>query len=87
MHNEELHNLNCSPVVISVIKLWIMKWVRLEARMKEVRNAYIILFGKLEGRHHLEDLGTDDRIIFTRVLRKQDVRVWTGFMWILRKRL
>jgi hypothetical protein len=41
--------------------------------MDEMRNAYKILI-----RDHLEDLGIDGRT----VLRKQDERLWTGFMWL-----
>jgi hypothetical protein len=33
-------------------------------------------------RDHSEDLGVDGRIMFKYVLEKQDVRVWSGFVWI-----
>jgi len=33
------------------------------ARMGEMRKAYIILVGKVEGKNHLEDLGVDGKII------------------------
>jgi hypothetical protein len=31
--------------------------------MGEMRKAYIILVGKVEGKNHLEDLGVDGKII------------------------
>jgi hypothetical protein len=37
-------------------------------------------FGKLKGRNHLEDLGTDGRIISKWILKKQGVKVWIGFI-------
>jgi hypothetical protein len=46
LHNEELHNLYASPDIIRVIKSRRMGWVGQVARMREMRNAYYILFGK-----------------------------------------
>ena len=46
------------------------------------RGAYRILVGKPEGRNHLEDPGVDRRIILIRIIRKWDLRVWTGLMWL-----
>jgi hypothetical protein len=31
---------------------------------------------------HLVDLGIDERIILRHILRKWDVRVWTGSSWL-----
>jgi hypothetical protein len=53
MHNEELHNLYCSPNIIRMIKSRRMGWARHVARMGEKRNAYRILVGKAEGRSPL----------------------------------
>jgi len=32
-------------------------------------------------RDHLGDLGVDGRIIVNWILKKWDVRLWTGFIW------
>jgi hypothetical protein len=49
VHNEELHNLYCSPSIIRMIKSRGMRWPGLVAHMREKRNAYRILVGKPEG--------------------------------------
>jgi hypothetical protein len=54
LHNEELHNLYSSPDVIRVIKSRKMTSMGHVARMGEMRNAYIILVGKPEGKRPLE---------------------------------
>jgi hypothetical protein len=41
-----------------------------------MRNAYIIL-----DENHLGELGVDMRIILKCVLKKQDMKVWTEFIW------
>jgi len=53
LHNEELHILYASPIVIRVIKLRRMGWVGHVAHMEEVRNAYSILVGEPEGKRPL----------------------------------
>jgi hypothetical protein len=55
MHNEELHNLYASPNIIRVIKSRIT-WVWHVAHMEEMRNTYIILVGKVEGKRSLRRL-------------------------------
>jgi hypothetical protein len=42
------------------------------ARIGEMKNAYRILVGKLNGRDHLEDLGVHDRMLEL-ILKKQGV--------------
>jgi hypothetical protein len=36
----------------------------------------------LKRRDHLRDLRVYGRIILKCILKKQDVRVWTGFIWL-----
>jgi hypothetical protein len=49
--------------------------------MGEKRNGCKILIGKREGTILLS-LHVDGRIILKRILRKQDVSMWTGFIWL-----
>jgi hypothetical protein len=55
LHNEELHNLYSSPVIIRTIRSRRMKLAGHVARMGAKRNAYRILVGKPEGKNHQED--------------------------------
>jgi hypothetical protein len=48
LHNEELHNLYCSPSIIRIIKSRRMRLAGHVARMGEKRNAYRILVGTPE---------------------------------------
>jgi hypothetical protein len=43
LHNQELHNLYCSPNIIRTIKSGRMRWAEYGARMGEMRNEYSIL--------------------------------------------
>jgi hypothetical protein len=36
----------------------------------------------MKGKGHLGKLGVDDRIILKCILKKQSVRIWTGFNWL-----
>ena len=47
---EELNDLYCSPNIVRVIKLRIMRWTGHVARMGEERDVYRDLMGKPEGR-------------------------------------
>jgi hypothetical protein len=40
-----------------------MRWAGHVVRMVKMRNSHKILFGKLEGKRPLEDVGVDGRII------------------------
>jgi hypothetical protein len=51
-HNEELHDLYCSPTIVRVIKPR-MKWAGHVARMGEGRCVYRVLVGKPEGKSPL----------------------------------
>jgi hypothetical protein len=53
LHNEELHNLYCSPSIIRIIKSRRIRWAGHVARMGAKRNAYRILVGKPEGKRPL----------------------------------
>jgi hypothetical protein len=53
LHNEELHNLYSSPVIIRTIKSKRTRWAGHVARMGEKRNAYRILVGKPEEKRPL----------------------------------
>jgi hypothetical protein len=55
IHNEELHNLYCSPSirVIRIIKSRRMRWAGHVARIRAKINAYRILVGKPEGKRPL----------------------------------
>jgi hypothetical protein len=48
LHNEELHDLYCSPNIIRIIKSRRMRWAGHVAQMGEKRNAYRILLGNPE---------------------------------------
>jgi hypothetical protein len=52
LHNEELHNLYTSPNVVRGIKVR-SRWPGHVARVRNMRNAYKILFGKPEGKRRL----------------------------------
>jgi hypothetical protein len=79
LHNEELHNLYCSPNIIRIIKSRRMRLAGHVARMGEKRNAYRILVGKHEGKRPLGRPGHrwEDNI-------KMDLREigWSGMDWI-----
>jgi hypothetical protein len=53
LHNEELHNLYCSPSIIRIIKKSRIRWAGHLARMGENMNAYRILVGNPEGKRPL----------------------------------
>jgi hypothetical protein len=53
LHNEELHDLYCSPSIIRIIKARRMRLAGQVTRIGEKRNAYRLLMGKPEGRRPL----------------------------------
>jgi hypothetical protein len=46
-----------------------------------MENVYKILVGNQTGRDHLKDLGADVKII-KQVLKRNRMRMWTGFIWL-----
>jgi hypothetical protein len=50
LHNEELHNLYCSPSIIRIIKSRRMRWAGRLARMGEKRNVYRVIGRKTRGK-------------------------------------
>jgi hypothetical protein len=79
LHNEELHNLYCSPSIIRITNSMSMRWARHIAPMGEKRSAYGILVGKPEGKRQLGRLRRrwEDNI-------RIDLREigWGGMDWI-----
>jgi hypothetical protein len=53
LHNEELHSLYSSISIIRMSKSRRMRWAGHAARMGKMRNAYMILVGKPEGKRPL----------------------------------
>jgi hypothetical protein len=53
LHNEELHDIYCSPSIIRIIKSSRMRWAGHVARMGEKKNVYRLLVGKPEGKRPL----------------------------------
>ena len=53
LHNEELHSLYRSPIIVRVIKSRRLRWARQVARMEEGRSAFKILTGKPTGKRPL----------------------------------
>jgi len=78
--NEELHDLYCSPNVIRVIKR--IRWAEHVAFMEKRGGVYEILVENVKGRDHLIDLGVDRWIILKRMLRIEDGKSCTGFIWL-----
>jgi hypothetical protein len=57
LHNEEFHNLNTPPNIVRMIKSRVVRWMGHVARVREMRNACIILVRKPEGKRQLERSG------------------------------
>jgi hypothetical protein len=60
-----------------MIKSRRIRWAGYVTRMGERRDVYRVLWGLLMERDHLEDRGTDGRIILRWMFRKWDVSAWT----------
>jgi hypothetical protein len=53
LHNDELHSLYSSPIIVRVIKSRKMMWAGHVARMGEGRSVYRLLVGGFEGKRPL----------------------------------
>jgi hypothetical protein len=78
LHEEELHNVYCSPSIIRIIKSRRMRWAGHVARMGE-KNAYRILVGKQEGKR---PLGRPRRRWEDNIRRDHREIGWGGMDWI-----
>ena len=82
LHNEELHDLYCSPNIIRVIRSRRMRWAGHVARMGERRSLFRVLVGKPEG---MGPLGRPRRKWKDNIILDfQDVKwgIWTGLIWL-----
>jgi hypothetical protein len=71
LHNDELHSLYSSPIIVRVIKSRRMRWAGHTASMGEGKGVYRFWLGGPKARDHWEDLGVGERI----TLR------WTSGRW------
>jgi hypothetical protein len=53
LHNDELHSLYSSPIIVRVIKSRRVRWAEHVARMGERRGVYRVLVGRPEGKRPL----------------------------------
>jgi hypothetical protein len=79
LHNEELHNLYSLPNIIRMIKSKRMRWAGHVARMGELRNVYMILVGKPEGKR---PLGRPRRRWVDNIKMELIEVGWDGMDWI-----
>jgi hypothetical protein len=82
LHNFQLHNIYFSTNIISMIKSRGMRWAGHVARTGEMRNAYIMLIGKSEGKRALVRPRRRWRTILTDLGGVVVGRVWIGFFWL-----
>jgi hypothetical protein len=82
LHNEELHNLYSSPVIIRQVKSRRMRLAGHVARMGEDRKVYKVLVGTPEGRRPLgrPRRRWEDGIRMD--LREIGLGVWNGINWL-----
>ena len=74
-YNEELNDLYCSPSIV-----WVMGGACSTYGAK--RGSYRILGCKPKERNHLHDPVVEGKTILRRIIRKWDVGVWTGLIWL-----
>jgi hypothetical protein len=73
LHNEELHDLYCSPTIVRIIKSRGMRWAGHVVRTVEGRGVYRFWWGNLRERDNWRDPVIGGRIILTQIFRKLDV--------------
>jgi hypothetical protein len=69
LHNEELHDMNCSPAIVRVIKSR-MRWAGHIARMGRGEACTGFWWGNQTERDHWGHPGVDGRIILRWIFRK-----------------
>jgi hypothetical protein len=80
LHNQELHDLYSSPIIVRVMKSRRMRWAGHVARIGERRDIYRVSVGKPEGKI---PLGRPRRRWNDNIkMDLQDVGVWTVFSWL-----
>jgi hypothetical protein len=82
LHNEPHDCIPCN--VIWVIKSWKMRWMGHVAHMAEKRGEMHTEFWLeiLKKWNCLENLSLPSRTVLKWILKKQDGREWTGFIWL-----
>jgi hypothetical protein len=63
LHNDELHDVYSSPIIVRVIKSRRIRWAGYVACMGRGEVLTGFWFGGTKGRDHWEDLGVGGRII------------------------
>jgi hypothetical protein len=74
--------LYSSPDIIRQIKSQRMRWAGHVARMKEERELYKVLVGKIEGKIRLEGRGADGRMGSKWTFGRLAEGGWSGFSWL-----
>jgi hypothetical protein len=82
VHNEELHDLYCSPNVITVIKSRRVRWAVHVARMGDRRGAFRVLVRKLEEKRPVGRPGCRWEDNIEMGLQAVRRRAWTGLIWL-----
>jgi len=82
LHNEELNDLYCSPIIVRVIKSRRMSWAGHVACMGERRGLCGVLVGKPEGKRPLgmPFRRWEDNIEMD--LKEVGCGAWTGSSWL-----
>lgn len=69
-------------IILRVNTSGLVIWARLVACSGNMRNAYIILVAQPKWKRPHEELSIDGRSVLKFILKRQDVRVWNGFIWL-----